>query len=85
MQRVRGHYAPPNFLLIMPSSGWAFLSAGLPYRLRERMRSLLRFSHAGTHEALALPALKRAIRVETLSRSAKALLPPHKCGGSSLS
>jgi len=28
------------------------------------------------------PALKRAIRVESLSRSAKALLPPHKCGGS---
>ena len=25
---------------------------------------------------------KRVIRVETLSRSAKALLPPHKCGGS---
>jgi len=33
-------------------------------------------------EALALPALKRVMRVETLSRSAKALLPPHKCGGS---
>jgi hypothetical protein len=33
---------------------------------------------------LALPALKRVIRVETLSRSAKALLPPHKCGGSHL-
>ena len=49
---------------------------------RERMGSLLRFPHAGTHEALALPALKRVIRVETLSRSAKALLPPHKCGGS---
>jgi hypothetical protein len=29
-----------------------------------------------------LPALKRTIRVETLSRSAEALLPPHKCGGS---
>ena len=39
-------------------------------------------SHAGTNEALALPALKRVIRVETLSRSSKALLPPHKCGGS---
>jgi hypothetical protein len=25
---------------------------------------------------------KRVMRVETLSRSAKALLPPHKCGGS---
>ena len=36
----------------------------------------------GTHEALALPALKRVIRVETLSQSAKALFPPHKCGGS---
>jgi hypothetical protein len=46
------------------------------------MRSVLRFSHPGTHEALALPALKRLIRVETLSRRAKALLPPHKCGGS---
>ncbi len=32
--------------------------------------------------ALALPALKRMIGVETLSQSAKALLPPHKCGGS---
>ena len=29
--------------------------------------------------ALALPALKRVIRVRTLSQSAKALLPPHKC------
>ena len=28
------------------------------------------------------PALKRVIRIETFSRSAKALLPPHKCGGS---
>jgi hypothetical protein len=46
------------------------------------IRSLLRFSHAGTSEALALPALKRVIRVETPSRSAKALVPPHKCGGS---
>ena len=25
---------------------------------------------------------KRLIRFETLSRNAKALLPPHKCGGS---
>jgi hypothetical protein len=45
-------------------------------------KALLRFSHSGTHESLALPALKRVIRVETLSQSAKALLPPHKCGGS---
>jgi hypothetical protein len=29
-----------------------------------------------------LPALKRMIQVEALLRSAKALLPPHKCGGS---
>jgi hypothetical protein len=29
-----------------------------------------------------LPALKRRIKVEALSRSAEALLPPHKCGGS---
>jgi hypothetical protein len=28
---------------------------------------------------------KRVIRVETRSRSAEALLPPHKCGGSHLS
>jgi hypothetical protein len=42
--------------------------------------SLLRFSHAGTHGALALPpALKRMIRIEPLSRSAKALLPAHTC------
>jgi hypothetical protein len=34
-----------------------------------------------TLQLLALPALKRMIKVETLSRSAKALLPPHKCGG----
>src|SRR5580704_3513148 len=41
---------------------------------------LRRFSHAGAHEALALPpALKRMIRIEILSRSAKALLPPHTC------
>ena len=40
--------------------------------------------NAGTNEALAWPALKRVIRVETLSPSAKALLPPHKCGGSHL-
>jgi hypothetical protein len=32
-------------------------------------------------EALALPALKRVTRVRTLSRSAEALLPPHKCEG----
>jgi len=56
--------------------------AGRPSGPRERMGSLLRSSHAGTNEALALPALKRVIRVETLSQSAKALLPPHKCGGS---
>jgi hypothetical protein len=49
---------------------------------RKRMGCLLRFSQAGTHEALALPALKRVMRVESLSQSAKALLPPHKCGGS---
>ena len=42
----------------------------------------LRFSPAGANEALALPALKRVIRVETLLRSAQALLPPHECGGS---
>jgi hypothetical protein len=32
--------------------------------------------------AVGLPALKRSIKVEALSRSAKALLPPHECGGS---
>jgi hypothetical protein len=31
---------------------------------------------------VASPALKRMIRVETLFRSAEALLPPHECGGS---
>ena len=36
----------------------------------------------GSHEALALPTLKRVIRVKTLSQSAQALFPPHKCGGS---
>jgi hypothetical protein len=40
------------------------------------MGSLLWFSQAGTHEALVWPALKRVIRVETLSRSTQALLPP---------
>ena len=54
---------------------------GTALRPRERMRSRLRFSHSGTNEALTLPALKRVIRVEALSRTAKALLPPHKCGG----
>ena len=57
--------------------------AGRPSGPRERRRSLLRLSRARTHEALALPALKRVMRVETLSRSAKALLPPHKCGAPS--
>jgi hypothetical protein len=38
------------------------------------------FSRRG-FTALALPALKRMIKVTTLSRRAKALLPPHKCGG----
>jgi hypothetical protein len=37
-------------------------------------------SVSGNNEALALPALKRVIRVGTLSQSAKALLPPHKWG-----
>ena len=32
-------------------------------------------------EALPSPALKRMIKVATLSRSAEALLPPHECGG----
>src|SRR5580698_5343792 len=86
---------------------------GRPGRPRERIGFLLRFSHAGTNEALALPALnpdfctlrwtrprmrlslrkaarsapeppsctgnpgERSFRVETLSQSAKALLPPH--------
>jgi hypothetical protein len=31
-------------------------------------------------ENAAAPALKRIIRVEILSRSAEALLPPHECG-----
>ncbi len=34
--------------------------------------------------AVPLPALKRMIKIEVLSRSAEALLPPHKCGGSHL-
>jgi hypothetical protein len=34
------------------------------------------------NEALALPALKRVTRVETLSRSAKALLPRINAGAS---
>jgi hypothetical protein len=29
-----------------------------------------------------MPALKRMIGVDTLFRSAQALLPPHECGGS---
>jgi hypothetical protein len=33
-------------------------------------------SYSGTNEALALPALKRVVRVETVSRNAEALLPP---------
>ena len=52
---------------------------------RERFCSKLStggLRQATTNEALAFPALKRVIRVETLSQSAKALLPPHKCGGS---
>jgi hypothetical protein len=87
-------------------------------RLTTLLLGLLRFSHAGINEVLALPALnpdflyaaldatayaafvkesrnkragatklhrnpgKRRIRVEALSQSAKALLTPHKCGGS---
>jgi hypothetical protein len=39
------------------------------------MSSLLRFSHTGNTEALALPTLKRVVGVETPYRSAKALLP----------
>jgi hypothetical protein len=50
--------------------------AGRPSGPRDRMGFLLRLSQAETNEALALPALKRMIRVETLSQSAKALLPP---------
>ena len=41
---------------------------------------VLWFSHAGTNEGLALPALKRVIGVETLSQSAKALLPRINAG-----
>jgi hypothetical protein len=33
-------------------------------------------------DAQVPPALKRVMRVESRSRSAEALLPPHKCGGS---
>jgi hypothetical protein len=44
--------------------------------------SLLQFSNAGDSYGIGQPALKRVIRVETLSKSAKALFPPHKCGGS---
>jgi hypothetical protein len=44
---------------------------------------LLSASPFGTG-SLVWPALKRVIRVETLSQSAKALVPPHKCGGSHL-
>jgi hypothetical protein len=58
--------------------------AGRPSGPRERRGSLLRFSHPGISEVLALPEQKRVMRGETLSRSSKALLPPHKCGGSHL-
>jgi hypothetical protein len=51
--------------------GWEYVWRGGPPGLGADA-----FSQAGTNEALALPALKRVIRVETLSRSAKALLPP---------
>ncbi len=47
---------------------------------RERMDSLLRLSYAGAMRALAWPALKRSIRVETLSPSAKALVPRINAG-----
>jgi hypothetical protein len=59
--------------------GWATLG-GAAFTPRERMRSLPRLARAWTNEALALPALKRVIRVEAFSQSAKALLSAHKCG-----
>ena len=46
------------------------------------MGFLLRFSHAGTNEALALPALKRLIRVETLHRALKRSFPRINAGAS---
>ena len=70
LNELRSHGTPGQARLV-----------GTALRPRERMRSRLRFSHSGTNEALTLPALKRVIRVEALSRTAKALLPPHKCGG----
>ena len=76
-------YGAPHHPRSIPQPFRAGLTFGRrPSGPREPMGSLPRFSHAGTHEALTLPALKRVIRVETLSRSAQALLPPHKCGGS---
>jgi hypothetical protein len=67
----------PVVLHSIPQSSWA----GLPRQAGAGSLAGLRFSHAGSNAALALPALKRMIRVESLSQSAKALLPPHKCGG----
>ena len=58
-----------------PYPGWADVWRAGPPGLRSRCVTLLRLSHAGADETLALPALKRLIRVEALSRSAKALLP----------
>jgi hypothetical protein len=62
-------------LMSQPSRAGLTL-AGRPSGPREPMRSPLRFSHAGADEARALPARKRVIRIETLSQSAQALLPP---------
>ncbi len=55
--------------------GWAYVWLGGPPGLDERVRSLLRFSLAGTHEAWALPALKRVMRVETFHGALKRSSP----------
>ena len=74
------------------NGGTAFLLPPKLHRVAEEVSAeplemrepLLACCNVGWSKGGRWPELKRVIRVETLSRSAKALLPPHKCGASTL-
>ena len=53
-----------------------------PRRMKPGFVVLLRKACLLGSKGPALSAIKRMIKVEALSRSAEALLPPHECGSS---
>ena len=62
----------------LPFPGWRLW---LRFRVCISGGSQRQIGRTKNPQGLASPALKRMINVDPLSRSAQALVPPHKCGG----